>query len=202
MLAILMMAAAAAAGDSRSEIDRKLETKISLHLRQARLNDALDLFRSATGLNFVAAEGGETAVSLVVNEVSARSALRLLLAPTELVATVGEGAVVIRSRQCLANQTVLRVYDVRAALVRIQDFPCPEVGVVQRVLCCLCIPIEPEGGGLSSELLITLIKANAGDRSWFQNERCSITERNGLLYVTQTPRVHREIDALLSRLQF
>ena len=47
-----------------------------------------------------------------------------------------------------------------------------------------------------------VIQANTGDRSWDTNPRAAITLQNGLLYVTQTPGVHREIDLLLGRLPF
>jgi hypothetical protein len=127
--AILLMAAAALAGDSREDVGRKLETKISLNLRGARLSDAVEIFRSATGLNFVTMDGGETAVNLTVRDVSARSALRLLLAPADLGAVFENGAVVIRHRQSLAGAVVLRVYDVRAAVAKIRDFPGPGVGL-------------------------------------------------------------------------
>lgn len=123
MTALLLLAAAAAAGDSREEIDRKLETKVSLHLRGARLNDAIDVLRSATGLNFVVAEGADREIGIVVADLSAKSVLSLLLRPRELTAVFENGAVVIRNQKCLAGDAVLRVYDVRAAMMKIRDFP-------------------------------------------------------------------------------
>jgi len=123
MTAILLMAAFAAAGDTRNDVERKLETKISLNLRQARLSDAVEILRSATGLNFVVLEGGDREISLVVTDLSAKSALRLLLAPRDLTAVHENGAVVVRNRQTLAAGAVLRIYDVRALLVKIRDFP-------------------------------------------------------------------------------
>jgi len=134
MMAFLMTAAAAAAGDSREDVQRKLEAKVSIQLRQVRLADALDVFRNATGLNFVAAEGGELAVSLTVHDVSAKSALRLLLAPADLSAAFENGAVVIRSRKSLAGAATLKVYDVRATLVKVQDFPAPRMGLLGPVV--------------------------------------------------------------------
>ena len=121
--ALLVLATAVAAGDSREDIDRKLETKVSLHLRGARLNDAIDVLRSATGLNFVVAEGADREVSIVVTDLSAKSVLGLLLRPRELTAVFENGAVVIRNQKCLAGGAVLRVYDVRAAMMKIRDFP-------------------------------------------------------------------------------
>ena len=47
-----------------------------------------------------------------------------------------------------------------------------------------------------------IVRENTGDRSWDTNPRAGLTLRNGLLYVSQTPEVHREIEALVARLRF
>lgn len=127
VMALLLTAAAASAGDLREDAARKLEAKISVDLRGAKLADALETFRSATGLNFVAMEGGETIVSLTVRDVSVRSALRLLLQPSGLGAAFEDGAVVIRNRRGLVGAATLRVYDVRAATAKLRDFPGPRM---------------------------------------------------------------------------
>src|SRR5436190_18693403 len=90
---ILLMAAIAAAGDTREDVDRKLDVKVSLHLRQARLADALDILRSATGLNFVAAEGADREISIVVTDLPAKSVLNLLLRPRGLTAVFENGEI-------------------------------------------------------------------------------------------------------------
>ena len=126
-MAILMLAGAALAGDGREDVARKLETKLSVNLRGARLADAIELLRGETGIQFVLADGAETAVSLTVRDVTAKSALRLLLAPADLVAAFEDGVVVIRSRQRLAGAVVYRVYDVRGVLVKLEDFPGPGI---------------------------------------------------------------------------
>ena len=52
------------------------------------------------------------------------------------------------------------------------------------------------------ELLVSLVRENTGDRSWDTSPRASISLIDGLLYVTQTPRVQREIENLLRQLPF
>jgi len=47
-----------------------------------------------------------------------------------------------------------------------------------------------------------LLKSSTGGQSWDTNPRAAISVREGLLFVTQTPGVQREIERLLSRLQF
>jgi hypothetical protein len=201
-MAILLMAMVAAA-DSRGEIDQKLDSKISLNLRNARLEDALEVFRSTTGLNFVAVEGADTMVSIVVKDVSARSALQLLLRPRDLSAVFENGAVVVR-RGCIgAARVSLRVYDVRAMVVELTDFPGTELWTGRSLLCfCCCISSDEPKSILPPDFLVDLIKLHSGGPSWREDGRTSLTYREGLLYVNQTIRVHREIEALLARLQF
>jgi len=57
-------------------------------------------------------------------------------------------------------------------------------------------------GLITDDFLLMLIRDHTGDRSWDTTPRAAISIRNGLLMVTQTPGVHREIEALLARLQF
>jgi hypothetical protein len=47
-----------------------------------------------------------------------------------------------------------------------------------------------------------LVRENTGDRSWNNDPRVGVFLTNGLLYVTQTSRVQREIEDLLGRLPF
>ena len=118
--AILLMAA-------MGDLDRRLDTKVSLDLPKARLSDALEVFRGATGLNFAAIDVGDPEIRIVVNDLSVRSALRLILAPRELTAVFEDGAVVIRNQRCVASRMVLRIHDVRALQVRLRDFPGPRL---------------------------------------------------------------------------
>jgi type II secretory pathway component HofQ len=128
LTALLLAAAAALAGDTREDAARKLETKISIDVKDVRLGDAIQIFRDVTGLNFVVQEGSELLVRLTVREVTAKSALRLLLQPTGLGAGFEHGVVVIRNREALASATTFRIYDIRAALRKLQDFPGPRLG--------------------------------------------------------------------------
>ena len=132
--AILLMAAAAFAGDGRGDVSRKLDKKISIDLSGARLAEALEVFRQETGINFVIAEGADLRVHLTVRDLSARSALRLLLAPADLAAAFEDGVVVIRSRKSLAGAVTMKVYDVRAMTAKLKDFPGPRVELRGRPL--------------------------------------------------------------------
>src|SRR5688572_9942128 len=100
MTVLLLTATLGCAGDTDAETERKLETRISLDLRDTKLSEAIGVFRSATDLNFVVQEGGDTVFSIKILDVSAKSALQLMLQPRDLVAVVKDGAVVVRYRRC------------------------------------------------------------------------------------------------------
>ena len=55
---------------------------------------------------------------------------------------------------------------------------------------------------MTDDFLVMLIRSHTGERTWDSNPRAALTLRNGLLTVTQTPAVQREIEALLARLPF
>ncbi len=206
---LLLAAAVAAAGDTREDAARKLDTRISLDLKDVKLGDAIQIFRDLTGLNFVVAEGSELLVRLTVRDVSAKGALRLLLQPAGLGAGFEHGVVVIRNREALASTMTLRIYDVRSTLRKVQDFPAPRIGVVRQALLCSICFLGPCGGLGDSEVcvfledfLVMLVRENTGERSWDQDPRASIQLIDGRLQVLQTPRVHREIENLLRQICF
>ena len=127
MMAFLLAVLPAWAGDPRQDAARKLDAKVSLDLKGAPLAEAIAVIQDATGMAFVLAEGDQTRVTLKVRDVTAKSALRLLLPPAGLGAVYEGGAIVIRSRQAIAGPVILKLYDVRAAAVKLRDFPGPRM---------------------------------------------------------------------------
>ncbi|HVE42026.1 MAG TPA: hypothetical protein VNM14_19180 [Planctomycetota bacterium] len=208
LTALLLTAAVALAGDTREDADRKLETKVTLDVNGVRLADTIPIFRDATGLNFVVADGADVVVRLTVRDVSAKSALRLLLQPVGLGAGFEHGVVVIRSRETLAGAMTHRVYDLRSALRKLQDFPGPKLELqrggrlVECTLGCIFCFDDAQLGCPREDFLVMLVRENTGDRSWDSSPQASLALSSGRLYVTQTPRVHREIENLLRQLPF
>jgi len=207
LTALLLTAAVALAGDTREDVDRKLDTKVTLDVKGARLADAIQVFRDATGLNFVVVDGTDVVVRLTVRDVTAKSALRLLLQPAGLGAGFEHGVVVIRNREALAGAMTHRVYDVRSALRKPQDFPSPrfdELPAWRPVNCfvggvIVCFD-DAMFGCPREDFLVMLVRENTGDRSWDASPQTSLFLSDGRLYVTQSPRVHREIENLLRQL--
>jgi hypothetical protein len=200
---------AAGAGDSREEVTRRLESmKVTVDFEDVRLSDALDYLREVTGVNLVALprameKEGEAKIRLKVKELSAKSVLKLLLGSRGLTASYRDGAVVILPREDLQDSTTLRMFDVRALQVKLQDFPGPTVELTGSgskkpgpVITMLVEPTNP----VPDEFLMDMIKANTGAGSWDSNPKAALSLQNGMLVVNQTPSVLREIDALLGLL--
>ena len=208
--AILAMAAFAWAGEGRDDSVRKLETmRVTVDFDNVKLPEAIDYLRDVTGLNLVILpkameRDGESSIRLKVKDLSVKSVLKLLLNSHGLTAAFRDGAIVILPKEDLQDSTVMRLFDVRALQVKIQDFAGPVVeltspsskrgpGVV------IGFPEEPKMV-IGDDFLLDMIKANTGGGTWDSNPRAALNLSNGTLVVTQTPAVLREIDNLLNLL--
>jgi hypothetical protein len=60
--------------------------------------------------------------------------------------------------------------------------------------------VEPKDPLIPEEFLITLIRENTGNGSWDSNPKAAINMNNGMLVVSQTPSVLREIESLMGLL--
>jgi hypothetical protein len=58
---------------------------------------------------------------------------------------------------------------------------------------------DPKPPLIPEDVLVQLIKENTGGRSW-DNDKTAISVANGMLVVSQSPSVHREIQRLLGLL--
>ena len=209
---LLAMAALAYAGDTgREDAVRKLETlKVSVDFQDHKIGDALDYLREVTGLNLVlmpraAEKAGDFKVRLKARDLSVRSILKLVLANHGLTATWRDGAVLILPQEDLQDSVVIEMYDVRAQLFKLQDFPGPKMELVspksgngiQSGITILEAEKEPP---VTPEFLVQIVKENTGGQSWDANKNASIQLTNGMLVVTQSTTVHREIKELLGKL--
>jgi hypothetical protein len=210
MAVILAMAACAWAGEGREDAVRKLETlRITVDFENVKLPEAVDYLRDVTGLNLILLpkaleKDGEAPIRLKVKDLSVKSVLKLLLGSHGLTAAYRDGAIVILPKEELQDTTAMRLFDVRALQVKIQDFAGPVVeltspsskkgpGVV------VTLPEEPHTQ-LPDDFLLEMIKTNTGAGSWDSNPKAALNLNNGTLVVTQTPSVLREIDNLLNLL--
>ena len=127
---ILLSAAALSASaqeSDRTETLRRLKSvRVSVDFRNHPLSGALDELREATGLNLVldaGADGREKRVTLRLRNVSAGSALRLMLESMELSFAFRHGAIVVAPPGRFPGRTRLEIYDVKSLVYGIHDFP-------------------------------------------------------------------------------
>lgn len=208
MAMILAMAACAFADNGREDAVRKLETmKVTVDFENVKLPEAIDYLRDVTGLNLVILpkameKDGETPIRLKVKELSVKSVLKLLLSNRGLTATYRDGAMVIVPKEELQGDVTMRIFDVRALQVKIQDFAGPRVELVPK-------SAKPEVGiftleepktPIPDDFLESMIKTNTGNGSWESNPRANMQLTNGSLVVSQSPGVLREIENLLNLL--
>lgn len=211
MTALLAMAALAWAGDTREDASRKLELlKVTVDFQDVRLPEAIEYLREVSGLNMVVLpkameKDGDAKVTLKVKDLSVKSVLKLLLSSRNLTMTWRDGALVVLPKEDLSDSTTMRIFDVRSMLVKLQDHPGPRVELVGPTksgipLVGVAILEEPPRPPVDEDFLQILIKENTGAGTWDSNPRAALNLTNGQLVVSQTPRVLREIEALLGLL--
>ena len=209
LMALMAAAAVAWAGDDRADSVRRLETmRITVDFEDVKLPEAVDYLRDVTGLNLVVLpkameKDGESKIRLKVKELSVKSVLKLLLSSRGLTATYRDGAIVIVPKEDLQDSTTMRMFDVRALQVKIQDFNGPVMELTSPSMrksgITVDIPSEPKVN-LPDDFLVDMIRVNTGNGSWDSNPKAAINLNNGMLIVSQTPGVLREVDALLGKL--
>jgi type II secretory pathway component GspD/PulD (secretin) len=209
LMALMAAAAVAWAGDDRGDSMRRLETmKVTVDFEDVKLPEAVDYLRDVTGLNLIVLpkameKDGESKIRLKVKDLSVKSVLKLLLSSRGLTATYRDGAIVILPKEDLNDSTSMRMFDVRALQVKIQDFNGPVMELTSPLSkksgITIDLPSDPKVS-LPDDFLIDMIRVNTGNGTWDTNPKAAINLSNGMLVVSQTPSVLREIDALLGKL--
>lgn len=205
------LAAAGQADAGRQEAIQKLGSmKITVDFKDMPLGEAVDYLREVSGLNMVVSarvteKHPDLRVTLKVRDLTVKSCLKLMIQGRELTATWKDGAIVLLPSEDVQSNVEVRLYDVRAQLVKIQDFPGPRVelaapaGTSARPIVGGDFQFDKEPP-IPPETLVMLIKENTGDRTW-DNGSAHIELANGRLVVSQTPAIHREIERLLRLLE-
>lgn len=197
----------------RQEIVAKLDAmKVSLDFDKTPLVEVIDFIRTLSEINFVIDKrvretypDDPLEITLKVDNLSLRSALKLVLAMHDLTVKYKEGVLLVVPKDDASDEDlVTRLYDVRDLLMTIPDFPGPNIelkppdeessGVQGLTEPPATPPMEPD-------FIVEMIQKNTGGETWEKNPKCSVTLNNGLLVVVQTPEVHKEILNLLSMLR-
>ncbi len=205
-----LMAVQSAAGDGRAEVIRKLEgLRVTVDFDQTPINDAIDYLREVTGLNLIVLPKAlekepDLKIRLKVKDLSVKSVLKLMLGSKGLAASYRDGAVVIMPKEDLNDGVTMKMIDVRSMLVRLQDSPGPKVELVSPngpTLAGVTVTFEePKPPVVDEEFMVQIVKENTGGGSWESNSKAAITLANGMLVISQTPGVIREVERLLQLL--
>jgi type II secretory pathway component HofQ len=192
--------------DPRAEAMRRLDgLRVTVDFDGVPIQDALDYLREVSGLNLVILpkalekEPG-LKIRLKVKDLSVRSVLKLMLGSRGLAASWRDGAVVILPKEELQGTVKTKLIDVRSLLVRLQDFAGPKVELANQTATGPTPTFtleDPKPPVVDEELLVRMIRENTGRGGWEENPSASLSLANGMLVVTQTPSVLREVEALL-----
>lgn len=190
--------------DATEKARKKLRNmRISLEFNDVPLAEPIDYFRDMTGLNIVVdmevTSRGDLPVSIVVKNLTARSALSLLLRPLGLTWTWKEGVIFVTTKEKGHDLVSLRIYDVRDLLFPLRDFPGVELQLNDTSVGTTFTDDEDEAGEVLP--LEEILQAHTGGKSWDENSKASISLANGLLVVRQSAEVHLQIRRLLGKLR-
>lgn len=207
---ITMLLSLALAQDvAREDALRKLSTqKVTVDFDNVKLGDALDFLRDAGGLNLVllpaaSAKDADQPVKLKAKDLTLKSVLKLMLHGRGLTVTWRDGALAVVPVEDLQDSVSMKIYDVRSHLLKIADFAGPRMELVSPTagsmpMSGIQITLDDPKPIMEPDFLVELIRSNTGGRGW-ENGKATIDLVDGRLVVSQTPAVHREIDALLRR---
>ncbi len=186
-------------------------TKIDVSFEDSPLRDVIDHFRSVVGINILidpAVDPDDEAlqVSQTINQLTAMSALKLLLSSKELGLTFQENTLVITSADEASEPTEFEVYNVSDLLMKIRDFAAPEIRLKSSA-DDQDSPIEftddsfEEEEDLDPEGLIELIMESTGGDDVWDGEVNSIEHQRSQLLVNATRDLHRKVLDVLGNLR-
>lgn len=196
-----------ASSPRREEVLAKLDNlKVSLDFTDAHLADVLNFIRDFSGIDFYIDPkvqeryaDDQTKVSLKVRNLPLRSALKLLLDGKRLSAVYREGVMVVMLKEDVDKEVVLRIYDVRDLLMKVEDYQGPRIDLKPPSQTdglggsVFTLGSDPDKTPLTPEFIIDMVTKNCGVDTWESNPNASIDLNNGLLVVSQSKRVHAEI---------
>lgn len=193
----------------------KLETmKISLSEVDRPLDELVAYLRDFSNINFLIDPEVYTKVSkdqmrvtIKVKDVRLKSALKLILGQYDLAAVYQDGIVRITTRERVNQNVITQFYDVRDLLLKISNFPGPKLeltgGEGSGGSTGITFTVEePQQSKVDEGFLEELIKTNTGGKSWEENPNAAVRiTPTGILIVTQTRAVHKEVENLLNMLR-
>ena len=202
----------AAGEDSASwkkEIKNQLEQEVTLDFQDHDLVDVIAFLQKITTANIVldpqVLAANPPRVNLKVEKMKLRYVLDFIVKLTSLTYTMRDEAIYISNKDGVRGDIYMVPYDIRDLTHARQGFPGPTLDIPEPggKGGALLPPIESEAKQETSEF-IDIIKKVIEPATW-EGEKAlkgvDIGEYNGMMIVTHTGEVHRQVDELLRALR-
>ncbi len=184
---------------------------ISFDFEETPFKEVMSFIRTTKGINIVVDpkvmsefESSGKTVTLNVEDINLGNALNLLLKFHDLTYTFKNKVLYITTQEGALGNAVLRLHDIRDLTKKLESFPGPEIELKSGDQAGGAGPAfgEPEEGTgpIQIEELENMVKESIRPESW-ENPQFKITTIQGMLLVSHTPEVHKEISALLDDLR-
>ena len=135
LLAIFTLGPAAAAEPQwKTVIKRQMTTPITFDFNETQLDKAVDFLRRQTGINIfvdpeVIADGAAPQITMSVNGIKFKNALKWILRMVGLEYTLRDEAIFITTPENIGGDSELRFYEVTDLVMSVPDFPGPRISL-------------------------------------------------------------------------
>jgi hypothetical protein len=193
----------------REQIVGKLTgLRVSLEFNETPLEEAIEFIQQFSSLNILIDSTvterypkGSVKITMKVKDLPLASALKLLLETRGLTLLYRDQVLLVVTEERANKSVFMHVYDVRDLLMKINEFPGPEISL-EPLKVGIGIPgITEPPGGVTEDFVVNAVRTNCGKETWDANPKVSIDLHNGLLIVTQSLEVHKQIKGLLQKLR-
>lgn len=127
-MTLLLILALLTQDSAKADVVSKLNaTRVTVDFKDASLAEALEYLREASGLQFHVDADVDARVTFAAKDLPVRTVLKLMLRGADLGVVYRDGVLVVRKQADARAPHTLEMYDVRALLARLDDFPGPRV---------------------------------------------------------------------------
>ena len=197
--------------DEREIMDKLQGVPMTLSFSDTALSEAVDWFRTVTGVNFIVSptiidSGDEPIYTVNAGPMPALDAFQLLLeiSSTPLTYRIQDGVVRILGADEAVGGQILEIYDIRDLAKVITNFPAKDFNLTPSGFAeddFGADAAEPQPLVLEADRLADLIRSNIASESWDLDPNNTIQPVSGALVVRQTRPVHELIRTLLQDLR-
>jgi type II secretory pathway component GspD/PulD (secretin) len=191
----------------RVDLSKRLEQEVTFIWEDTSLDDAVQFLRQTTGVNFIidpkALAAAPPPITLNAANMKLKTALKWIERITKLTANI-RGQVVFLSSEMTQGDVVVRPYDVTDLTMGIPDFEGPQLsfgGGGGEGFDVFGGGDAAAAAGGDAAAIAEFIRANVAPTTWTAPGRSIEPRRGGSLFISTSPEIHDQIEALLSNLR-